>query len=77
MTLNHTKESLAADDADLSASKFHNVNLAGASFDDVNLSGAIFHNVNFSNVHISDVNLTGMTIHGVLVTELFAAYRRQ
>jgi len=51
--------------------------LGGAVFDDVNLSGASFHNINLSNVRIADVNIDGMTIDGVLVMDLFAAYRRQ
>jgi hypothetical protein len=38
-----------AEHADLSGSRFHDVNLSGAEFDDVNMSKARFHNMNLSD----------------------------
>lgn len=45
--------------ANLSGSKFHNVNLSGAVFDDVNLGGASFHNINMSDVRFSGMQIGG------------------
>lgn len=48
-----------AECADLSGSKFHDVNLRGAVFDDVNLMGASFHNINMSDVRFSAMQMGG------------------
>jgi len=48
-----------ADCANLSESKFHDVNLKGAVFDDVNLSGASFHNINMGDVKFSAMQIGG------------------
>lgn len=45
--------------ADLSGTKFHNVNLSGAVFDDVNLGGSSFHNINMSDVRFSAMQIGG------------------
>lgn len=45
--------------ANLSGSKFHNVNLSEAVFDDVNLGGASFHNINMSDVRFSGMQIGG------------------
>ena len=48
-----------AENADISGSKFHDVNLAGAEFDDVNLGRATFHNINLSDIKVTAANLGG------------------
>jgi uncharacterized protein YjbI with pentapeptide repeats len=48
-----------AECANLSGTKFHNVNLSGAVFDDINLSGASFHNINMSDVRFSAMQIGG------------------
>jgi len=48
-----------AECADLSGSKFHNVNLSSTVFDDVNLGGASFHNINMSDVRFSGMQIGG------------------
>ena len=48
-----------AECANLSGSKFHNVNLSEAIFDDVNLGGASFHNINMSDVRFSGMQIGG------------------
>jgi uncharacterized protein YjbI with pentapeptide repeats len=63
-------------DVCLGEARFEDVNLKGAAFHDINLAGAKFDDVNFSDVAITNANLAGMTIDGVLVSDLFAAYRR-
>jgi len=63
-------------DVCLGDARFDDVNLKGATFHDINLAGAKFDNVNLSGVEITDANLAGMKIDGILVTDLFAAYRR-
>jgi len=70
----------------LTEARFHDTNLAGADFDDVNLSGARLHNINLSeatfdnlnlsNAAITNAKLDGMTIDGVLVSDLFAAWKQ-
>lgn len=50
-----------AEHADISGSKFHDVNLAWADFNNVNMSKAKFHNINFS-----DVTFTAAQIGGTL-----------
>ena len=80
------KQKLLADNADLSGSTFHDVNLADAAFDDINLSRAAFsdvnltratfRNINFDSVEINDCALGGMRIDGILVQDALAEYRR-
>ncbi|GAH41947.1 unnamed protein product, partial [marine sediment metagenome] len=48
-----------AECADLSGSKFNNVNLSDTVFDDVNLGGASFHNINMSDVRFSGMQIGG------------------
>jgi uncharacterized protein YjbI with pentapeptide repeats len=72
---------------DLSEVKISNANMSNLSIDDAKLIGASFENVdlsevkisnaNLSNLSIDDANLVGMSIDGVLVTDLFHAYRLQ
>jgi uncharacterized protein YjbI with pentapeptide repeats len=54
-----------AEHADISSSKFHDVNLSGADFDDVNLSRARFHNINLSDIQVSAVQIGGATFKHV------------
>lgn len=48
-----------AEHADISGSRFHDVNLSGAEFDDVNLSNATFHNINLSDISITAAQIGG------------------
>ncbi len=48
-----------AECADLSGSKFNNVNLSDTVFDDVNLGGVSFHNINMSDVRFSGMQIGG------------------
>jgi uncharacterized protein YjbI with pentapeptide repeats len=66
---------LTFDDVGLRAAQFRNVDLSDAIIENVNLAGLRVDNVNLSGASFADCTLTGMTIDGVLVTELFAAYR--
>src|SRR4051794_10564907 len=54
-----------AEHANMSGSRFHDVNLAGADFDDVNLSKARFHNINLSDIQVSAVQMGGATFKHV------------
>jgi len=75
------------EDVDLSKVKISGANLSNLSIDDAKLNGSSFENVDFSEVKISnanlsnlsidDANLAGMSIDGVLITDLFHAYRLQ
>ena len=47
------------DDVNLSGLDFHNVNMSGCSFDDVNMSGWRVHNVNLAGLKIDKANLAG------------------
>jgi uncharacterized protein YjbI with pentapeptide repeats len=86
MKIHDTKEALDATHADLSRSEFTDVNLQGARFTDVNLSKATFTDINFSGAKFSNLNLTnveieacdttGMKFRGVLVADLFEAYKK-
>jgi uncharacterized protein YjbI with pentapeptide repeats len=85
MKLQHVRESLEASKCNLAGSTFDDVNLANLVVENVNLSGGRLHDVNLSHLQISnacchevsirDAALDGMTINGVLVSDLFAAYR--
>jgi uncharacterized protein YjbI with pentapeptide repeats len=50
-----------AEHADISGSRFHDVNLSGAEFDNVNLENAAFHDINLSGIHVSAVQIGGAT----------------
>jgi uncharacterized protein YjbI with pentapeptide repeats len=63
------------DDVGLRAARFRNVDLSDAVIENANLAGLRVDNVNLSGASFADCTMTGMTIEGVLVTELFAAYR--
>lgn len=86
MEINGEKHALAVENADLSGSVFHDVNLARATFDDINLSQSVFKNinlraatfrdVNLGGVDIAECNLEGMKIDGVPVQEALAAWRK-
>ncbi len=87
MKIQNTKETLQVANANLSRSEFDDVNLQEATFNNVNLSKAKFTDINFSGAKFSNLNLTnveieacetaGMRFRGVLVSELFDAYRRK
>lgn len=87
MKIQNTKEILQATHANLSQSEFNdvnlqeaiftNVNLSRARFTDINFSGAKFSNLNLTNVEIEACETTGMKFRGVLVSDLFEAYRRK
>jgi putative acetyltransferase len=64
-------------DVCLGEATFEDVNLRAAAFRDVNLAGARFEDVNLAGVAVSNANVEGMRIDGILVTDLFAAYRRK
>ena len=48
-----------AENANLSGSRFHDVNLADAEFDDVNMSRVRFHNINMSDISVTAVQIGG------------------
>jgi uncharacterized protein YjbI with pentapeptide repeats len=48
-----------AENADISGSRFHDVNLEGAEFDDVNLRNATLRNINLSGIRVSAADLGG------------------
>ena len=87
MKIHNTKEILQVTIANLSGSEFNdvnlqaatftNVNLSKATFTDINFSGAKFSNLNLTNVEIDACETTGMKFRGVLVSELFDAYKRK
>jgi uncharacterized protein YjbI with pentapeptide repeats len=77
MKIQNTKETLQAAHANLSRSEFNDVNLSKAVFTDINFSGAKFSNLNLTNVEIEACETTGMKFRGVLVSDLFDAYRRK
>ena len=45
--------------ANISGSRFHDVNLSETDFDDVNLSRARSHNINLSDIQVSAVQMGG------------------
>ena len=87
MKIQNTKEALQATHSNLSGSEFNdvnlqeatftNVNLSQAKFTDINFTGAKFSNLNLANVEIEACETTGMKFRGVLVADLFEAYRRK
>jgi len=50
-----------AENADLTETSFHNVNMSQADFDDVNLRGTRFHNVNLSEITVTAAQIGGAT----------------
>ncbi|MRR10467.1 pentapeptide repeat-containing protein [bacterium] len=54
-----------AEHADLTGSRFQDVNLEHAAFDDVNLRKATFHNINFAGAEFSAANLGGATFRHI------------
>jgi len=48
-----------AECANLSGSKFHDVNLGSTIFDDINLGSSSFHNINMSDVKFSAMQMGG------------------
>lgn len=78
LLVNHANLARSAfDDVNLQEAVFNNVNLCLSTFTDINFSGAKFSNLNLTNVEMEACETTGMKIRGVLVSELFEAYRRQ
>jgi RNA polymerase sigma-70 factor (ECF subfamily) len=56
-----------AENADLSGSKFVDVNLANVEFDDGNLSGASFNNINLSGAKFHDINFSDVTFEAAQI----------
>lgn len=54
-----------AEHADLTGSRFQDVNLEHAAFDDVNLQKATFHNVNLTDIAVAGVNLGGASFRHI------------
>jgi len=79
------KHRLDVHHADLSGSRFDDVNASGCSFDDVNMSGWRIHNVNLAGLRVEKANLAGATIvearlegatiDGIAVTDLLAYWQ--
>ncbi len=65
------------DDVNLQGTSFNNINLSKATFTDINFSGTKFSNLNLTNVEIEACETTGMKFRGILVSDLFEAYRRK
>ncbi len=64
------------DDVNLAGAKFNNVNLSGSTVTDANLSRLSIRGVTLADTDIQDADLTEMRINGVLVSDLFAAYKK-
>jgi len=87
MIIQNTKDTIQAthanlarsafDDVNLQETRFNNVNLAKATFTDINFTGAKFSNLNLTNVEIEACETAGMKFRGVLVSDLFEAYRKK
>ena len=87
METRNTKETLRAtranlsgaefDDVNLEGARFNNINLSKAKFTDINFTGAKFSNLNLANVEIEACETKGMKFRGVLVSDLFDAYRKK
>ncbi len=63
------------DDVNMSGWTLHNVNMSGMRVDDVNLAGLHVSNANLAGADFTHCRLDGMTIEGIKVTDLLAAYR--
>jgi Pentapeptide repeats (9 copies) len=70
MKIERAKHCLDVHEADLSGSKFDDVNLSGARFENVNLSGGDYHNVNLSGCVFDDINMSGWRVHNVNLSGL-------
>jgi uncharacterized protein YjbI with pentapeptide repeats len=77
MRIINQQYALTVDGCDLANSEFRDVNLSASVFDDVNLTGVRISNANLKGANLVDCDLRGATIEGVLVSDLFAAYRGQ
>jgi uncharacterized protein YjbI with pentapeptide repeats len=55
--------------------RLHDVNITGLRLDKANMAGARVREGNLGGASIADCRLDGMTIDGVLVSDLFAAYK--
>ncbi len=87
MKLHGVRHCLDANDANLSGSKFVNVNLSGTRIQDANCSGMSIDDANLSGTHISNANASGMSftkcqfhgaaIDGIAITELLRVYGLQ
>jgi uncharacterized protein YjbI with pentapeptide repeats len=75
MRIENEKCAIAVSGSDLSQSSFRDVNLTSSVFHDVNLAGITIENADLAGARLFDCNLLGATIEGVLVSDLFAAYR--
>ena len=85
MNIQGVRQSIVADDADMSGSSFTRVSLARSTFTDmkmsdcaltnVNLRGVTIENADLAHVAIADCAIEGMTFDGVSVSEMMAAYR--
>jgi uncharacterized protein YjbI with pentapeptide repeats len=56
-----------ADNADLSGSRFVNVNLSKVEYDNGNLSGASFNNINLSGAKFHDINFSDVTFEAAQI----------
>lgn len=63
------------DDINLSNAHFHNVNLSNWRVQDANLTGMQITQADLRRASISHSLTEGMSIDGILVSDLFAAYR--
>jgi uncharacterized protein YjbI with pentapeptide repeats len=45
--------------ANISGSRFHDVNMAETEFDDMNMKGVSFHNINMSDIRVGAVQMGG------------------
>jgi uncharacterized protein YjbI with pentapeptide repeats len=77
MRIDNQRHVITVSGSDLPGSVFRDVSLAGSVLDDVDLSAVTIGNANLAGARFLDCNLLGATIEGVLVSELFAAYRAQ
>jgi uncharacterized protein YjbI with pentapeptide repeats len=75
----HENENLANSvfkDLDLSGSHFEDVSLRNALFENSAFTGATLRNVCLAGVTIEDANFECIRIDGVLVGDLFKAYKQ-
>ena len=75
MKIDRAKHRLDVHKADLSGSRFEDVNLSGSDFHDVNMSGWRIHNVNLAGLRIEKANLAGAIIDGIAVIDMLEYWR--
>ena len=75
MRIESQKHRLDVHGADLSGSRFDDVNLSGLDFHNVNLAGLKIDKANLAGATIVDARLDGATIEGIAVTDLLAYWR--